>query len=117
MNNKEQEIITEMIGIYHTYTYDWMGCRISSDNKLTYHHIVKRKDGETSISNGALLTKKSHQKLNKLLISDPLLYDNWQILFMKINRSNAPLNSDHLEMIREYRSMMGESLYTRKLKR
>ena len=117
MNKEEQMVINLMIDIYATYEYDWMGTKISKDNPLTYHHIIKRKKGETTINNGALLTKKSHEKLNKLYYNNAELFDLWQLLFLKINRENKPISEENKELIRQYRDMMSESLYQRKMKR
>lgn len=117
MNNLEQELIKRMVLIYGTTDYDWMGTLISKDNPLTYHHIIKRKHGDTTLSNGALLTKRSHEKLNKLYYRNPGLFDAWQMLFLEINRSQAPLTEELISSIRELRYSMSETLYTRKLKR
>ena len=50
-------IIDFMKEIYNTYNKDWMGFKITEENPLTYHRIIKEEDGgNKTIDNGALLT-------------------------------------------------------------
>ena len=62
-----------------------MGTPITKDNPLTYHHIEKRNDNNTTLQNGALLTKSSHRKLHMLESRDIDLYNEWNWLFYAIN--------------------------------
>ena len=97
MNTEEQIVLQRMIEIYKPGDIDWMGTKIKKNNPLTFHYIVKRKKGDTIVSNGALLTRKSHQVLNKLQARNRDLYDKWQWLFIEINCSNSSPNTAHLE--------------------
>ena len=72
---------------------DWMGFRITDENKPSYHHIEKaedlRKKKESDIAtfdNGAYLGKKSHELLHKIEIINKELYNNWNELFLEINQ-------------------------------
>lgn len=111
MNTEEQIVLKQMIEIYRPIDIDWMGTKIKKNNPLTFHHIVKRKYGDTIVSNGALLTKKSHQLLNKLESRNKDLFDRWQWLFVEINCSNTYPSSAYLEEIKELRRETKEFLY------
>ena len=115
MNTLEQEMLNKMIYIYKPNGYDWMGTPITKSNPLTYHHIIKRKDGETSISNGALLTKSSHRKLNMLMTKDPDLFDEWQWLFYAINESLTKPSYAYIEMMNELKEQTDREIYPKKL--
>ena len=70
------EILKQMRKIYYekgkTYL-DWMGFKLTEENKPSYHHIIKaetlRKSNGSDIAtieNGAYLGKKSHELLHKI---------------------------------------------------
>ena len=72
---------------------DWMGYRITDNNRPTYHHIIKKedlkkenKDVTPTVYNGAYLGKKSHEKLHLVEILDKDLYDCWNYVFKVINQ-------------------------------
>ena len=111
MNIDEQRVIKEMIEIYRPGDYDWMGSRISKKNVLTFHHIVKRKEGLTIKENGALLTQKSHQRLNKLEAHNKDLFERWQWLFITINISNMPPTGDLIAQIQELKEETTAYIY------
>lgn len=111
MNIDEQRVIKEMIEIYRPGDYDWMGSRISKKNVLTFHHIVKRKEGLTIKENGALLTQKSHQRLNKLEAHNKDLFERWQWLFIAINISNMPPSVDLIAQIQELKEETTAYIY------
>lgn len=111
MNIDEQRVIKEMIEIYRPGDYDWMGSRISKKNVLTFHHIVKRKEGLTIKENGALLTQKSHQRLNKLEAHNKDLFERWQWLFIAINTRNEPPKEDLIIQIQELKEETTNFIY------
>lgn len=111
MNIDEQRVIKEMIEIYRPGDYDWMGSRISKKNVLTFHHIVKRKEGLTIKENGALLTQKSHQRLNKLEAHNKDLFERWQWLFIAINTRNEPPKEDLIIQIQELKEETTDFIY------
>ena len=112
----EQKVLDQMIEIYKPNGYDWMGTPITSSNKLTYHHIVKEKDGgEVSISNGALLTKSSHRLLHMLESRNMDLYEEWQWLFYAINISGVHPLKPYQEMISELRKRTKEVIYNEEI--
>ena len=91
------EVLKRMKKIYYpkgSIYLDWMGFKITEENKPSYHHIVKaeylRKSNENddaTIENGAYLGKKSHELLHKIEVIDKDLYDSWNNLFLLINKS------------------------------
>ena len=89
-------VLQEMKSIYFDknkpYT-DWMGYRITEDNKPSYHHIEKRetlkkenKSIAATVENGAYLGKHSHELLHRIELVDLELYEAWNYLFLLINK-------------------------------
>ena len=93
-------VMIEMFTIYGNPTVDWMGYPITSDNPLTYHHIIKNEDnGELSIKNGALLTRKAHMKLHRLEKLAPNLYEEYCFMFRIINDMNCPPTKEIMDIM------------------
>ena len=111
MNTLEQELISKMVEIYKPNGYDWMGKPITNKNPLTYHHIVKKDDNNTTLENGALLTKSSHRLLNMLESRDIDLYNEWNWLFYAINFSETHPSYAYIEMMEELKSQTEEIIY------
>lgn len=90
------EVLKQMKKIFYPKGvpyFDWMGFKVTEENKPSYHHIEKaedlRKKKESDIAtldNGAYLGKKSHELLHKIEMIDKELYNNWNELFLEINR-------------------------------
>jgi len=88
------EILRKMKKIYYpegSEYLDWMGFKITDSNIRTYHHIVKKvvlneenKDYTPTISNGAYLSKKSHELLHRIEQGDKDLYEEWNRIFSLI---------------------------------
>lgn len=89
MRNKP--VLLSMFEIYGKPKIDWMGFKVSEENYLTYHHIIKAEDGgDASIENGAILTRKAHTQLHTLEGLDPTLYQEYQYWFKLINDMKCP---------------------------
>ena len=90
------EVLKQMKKIFYpkgVSYFDWMGFKVTEENKPSYHHIEKaadlRRKKESDIAtldNGAYLGKKSHELLHKIEMIDKELYNNWNELFLEINR-------------------------------
>lgn len=94
------EEIKEMINIYNTFKYDWMGDEIKTTLDLTRHHIIKKeKNVENSIDNYALLTTNSHHLIHYLEV-------NYNKEYNLINKLLLELNQSHQEPTNEYYSKM-----------
>ena len=111
MNTLEQQLIELLVKIYKPNGYDWMGTPITKNNPLTYRHIVKKDGNNTTLSNGALLTKSSHRKLNMLESRDLDLYNEWNWLFYAINCSETNPSYAYLEMMEELKNKTNEVIY------
>lgn len=111
MNTLEQELLQKLINIYKPNGYDWMGTPITKNNQLTYHHIEKNNGNNTTLENGALLTKSSHRKLNILETKDVDLYDEWNWLFYAINYSETHPSYALSEMMYELKEQTDEVIY------
>lgn len=93
------EVLKQMRKIYYpkgSLYLDWMGFRITEENKPSYHHIIKaeelrhnKESDIATIENGAYLGKKSHELLHKIEVIDKDLYNSWNNLFLEINRLGA----------------------------
>ena len=90
------EVLKQMRRIFYPKGFpyiDWMGFKVTEENKPSYHHIEKaevlRKKNESDIAtidNGAYLGKKSHELLHKIEMIDRELYNCWNDLFLEINQ-------------------------------
>lgn len=79
-------IIDFMKIIYNTHNKDWMGFKITKENPLTYHHIIKEEDGgNKTIDNGALLTNLAHSYLHMIEKYDESIYIAINNILKKIN--------------------------------
>lgn len=93
------EVLKQMKKIFYPKGvpyFDWMGFKVTEENKPSYHHIEKaedlRKKKESDIAtveNGAYLGKKSHELLHKIEVIDKDLYDSWNYIFSVINRMRS----------------------------
>ena len=93
MNNPM--IREDMIKIYRTNSYDWLGDKITKKNSITYHHIVKAEDGgNETIENGALLTIKSHSLIHQIELIDSALYGEVSYWLRTINDLRVPINEE-----------------------
>lgn len=114
------EILKQMKKIYYQNApeyIDWMGFRITNENKPSYHHIKKaedlKKDNESidaTIENGAYLGKKSHEMLHKIEVIDKDLYDAWNHLFLLINKMKCYPIDDVLKIMYELKDKSIELL-------
>ena len=105
------EILKQMRKIYYQKDkeyIDWMGFKITEENKPSYHHITKaenlRKANESddaTLENGAYLGKKSHEMLHKIEVIDKDLYDAWNYLFLIINKMKCYPIDDVLNIMYE----------------
>lgn len=78
----------------------WMGYRIHSKNRLTFHHIVERRNGgKDTIDNGAILTRHAHDDLNQLEIHARSMYRDLNALFTELNETKAPPTIEYFKEI------------------
>lgn len=110
--NNNQLILLEMIEIYHPDIMDWMQYQITKRNILTFHHIRKECErGMTTIDNGALLTRNAHRILNRVEIIDQVLYNEWNILFILINKSKEKPNDEYILEARRLKKYTHKIIY------
>ena len=114
-NNSEtnQKVLKEAITIFYPNDklkkeecLDFMGYAINDYNMLTLHHITKaatlRSQGLSdvaTIDNCACLGDYSHQALHYIETLDKDLYDDWNILFLKINHSRKEFTKEFMDEI------------------
>ncbi len=95
------DVLNRMIEIYKPEDIDWMLVGKSNGNPYTFHHIVEeRHGGKREIDNGAILTKRAHQYLNLLDMQYHDYYEELNVLFLYLNRTNMPPTEDYFEEVR-----------------
>ena len=109
MKKLNNEILKQMKKIYYPEKceyIDWMGFKITNENKPSYHHIQKaevlrqlNKDDVATIENGAYLGKKSHELLHIIENIDIDLYNTWNHLFLLVNKKKTYPTEDIWNMI------------------
>ena len=114
------EILKQMKKIYYPKGreyIDWMGFKITEENKPSYHHIKKAEDlkkenesADATIENGAYLGKKSHEMLHRIEVIDKDLYDAWNHLFLLINKMKCYPIDDVLKIMNEFKEKSIELL-------
>lgn len=87
----------DSLNIYKPDGIDWMGYKISKKNPYSFHHI--NKNGKTSISNLAILSKYSHKFLNYLERDYINIYDELNIIFKEIIETNDRPTNKHYEKV------------------
>lgn len=108
--NENQIILLQMLEIYKPEITDWMQYQITKRNILTLHHIRKSCEGGLStIDNGAILTKKEHRILNMVEAIDEVLYDEWNELFILINKAKQPPCEEYVSEAKKLK------IYTQKI--
>ncbi len=96
--------------IFNPDGFDWMNIQLTKENKYTYHHIVeKKRGGDNSVENGAMLTEISHRFLNVLEQFCPKAYNDLQEVFKKINASMEPPTN---EIMQEIDQILFDIFYT-----
>lgn len=114
------EVLHQMRKIYYPKDkeyIDWMGFKITEENKPSYHHITKaetlknqNQSPDATIENGAYLGKKSHEMLHKIELIDKDLYDAWNYLFLLINKMKCYPIDDALKIMYELKDKSLELL-------
>lgn len=97
MSDKIKRLKEEMIIIYggRCWINKWY-----FGNKLTYHHILERRNGGKAVwDNGALLLRASHDYLNYLDNNYHKLYNELNGLFYDLNRTFAPPTEEYYEEV------------------
>ena len=105
------DVLKQMKKIYYpkgSLYIDWMGFKVTEENKPSYHHIEKAEDlrnknesDVATVENGAYLGKKSHELLHKIEIIDKDLYDSWNYIFSVINKMKTYPIEDVWNMVFE----------------
>ena len=109
--NENQKLLTNLVEIYKPENFDWLSYQITRKNTLTLHHIVKLENGgPLSITNAALLTKRSHRALHMCESRDYILYSEINDFFREIIGSGS-FNDSLTKESREYKKALVKALY------
>ena len=93
-------VLTRMIDVYEPGEEDWMGFKLATFNPYTFHHIRERRaGGKEELENGAILTDFGHKFLNYLDTHYHDVYEQYQTIFRRINKSKGPIDDDLREDI------------------
>jgi hypothetical protein len=95
-----KEVTKELIKIYKPVDLDWLNYRVTRQNPLTYHHIIKREHGGLyTLDNGALLTQTGHHYLHIIEYKEIKLYEMLNKMFEIINKQRHAPTPDQREII------------------
>ena len=79
---------------------DWMNYKIVKPSDLTYHHILeKRRGGQRTLQNGAILVRVAHDYLNYLDRYYHKYYNDLNGLFKELNMTMAPPDDSYYEEV------------------
>lgn len=93
-------VTKELIRIYKPIDLDWMNYKVTRQNPLTYHHIIKKEHGgKFTLENGALLTDRGHHYLHIIECKEIKLYDMLNKMFEIINRQRHAPTQEQREII------------------
>ena len=112
------EEIVEMMNIYNTFNFDWMGDIINSPSDLTRHHITKKQhNGEDNINNYALLTTKSHHLIHYLEVNYNKEYNLINKLLLELNRSQKEPTEEYFLEIKKILKIIKKDIKNKNRKR
>lgn len=95
-----KEVTKEMIKIYKPLDLDWMNYRVTRQNPITFHHIIKREHGGLyTFDNGALLTETGHRYLHIIEYKEAKIFDMLNKMFEIINRQRHAPTQEQREII------------------
>jgi hypothetical protein len=95
-----KEVTRELIRIYKPMDLDWMNYRITRQNPLSYHHIIKKEHGGGyTLDNGALLTTTGHQYLHIIECKELKLYEMLNKMFEIINKQRHAPTEEQRQII------------------
>ena len=79
---------------------DWLNYRVTRQNPVTFHHIVKRENGgKFDLDNGALLTMTGHQYLHIIECKEIKIYYMLNKMFEIINKQRHNPTQEQREII------------------
>lgn len=95
-----KEVTKLMIKIYKPLDLDWMNYRVTRQNPITFHHIIKKEYGGLyTLENGALLTIIGHQYLHIIEYKETYIYEALNKMFKIINEQKQPPTNEQRETI------------------
>lgn len=95
-----KEVTKELIKIYKPVDLDWMNYRVTRQNPITFHHIIKREHGGLyTLDNGALLTETGHHYLHIIECKEIKLYDMLNKMFEIINKQKHAPTQEQRDII------------------
>lgn len=81
-----KKVLKLIVSKYAVEEYDWMRFKITEDNPLTYHHIMKKENGgKWTIDNGAPLTAEAQSYLHYIEKKDIRTYNEINKVLKEIN--------------------------------
>lgn len=95
-----KQVTKEMIKIYKPLDLDWMNYRVTRQNPITFHHIVKAEHGGLyTFDNGALITEIGHHYLHIIEYKEIKIYTMLNKMFEIINRQGHAPTQDQREIV------------------
>lgn len=93
-------VTKEMIKIYKPLDLDWMNYRVTRQNPITFHHIVKREhSGLYTFDNGALITEVGHRYLHIIEYKEAKIFYMLNKMFEIINKQRHAPTQEQREIV------------------
>ena len=103
MSKKERLCLALIVDQFQVYDFDWLRLEITKDSPLTYHHIIpRRKNGETTVANGAPLTTFGHAYFHHIERKDSITAKQINRLFKQLNTTMQPPTELYYEELEYY---------------
>ncbi len=96
--NSKSKVMTELCNLYIKDDIDILGFKASSDNYITYHHLISVEElnllgfpTRKTVANGLALTKNAHSYLHLIENFAPDIYENLnKIIFLITKERRYP---------------------------
>ena len=95
-----KQVTKEMIKIYKPLDLDWMNYKVTRQNPITFHHIIKKEQGGLyTFENGALLTETGHRYLHIIEYKEAKIFEMLNKMFEIINRQQHAPTQEQREIV------------------
>ena len=95
-----KQVTKDLIQFYKPLDFDWLNYRVTRQNQITFHHIVKAEHGGLySLDNGALLSERGHRYLHIIEYKEIEIYVALNKMFTLINKQRTPPTLEQRQII------------------
>lgn len=95
-----KQVTKDLLKFYKPLTLDWLNYKVTRQNTITFHHIVKQEHGGLyTLDNGALLTERGHRYLHIIEYKECQIYEALNKMFLIINKQRSTPTIEQREII------------------